>query len=167
MIEGKGESKFEGFGAEEAEVINLDNLKKFIGEARRGTYAGDANPVDNPRLNGSVQLEYQKADYFYQDIYFNGKTNFIGLEIIFQASRPVWIMHYIGNAIDKEASEFLKTALLERSDECRFGQVCGFSKREYKYEDKGQGSLEEFSGQEKISKKGEVVYTLNYRGSLL
>lgn len=147
--------------------VNLKELKKFITEARDNTYAGEGNPVDNPRLLGSTQLEYQKRDYFYRDIYFNGEKNFIGQEVIYQDNVPAWSMVYCGSNEPKEAFKFLKKALLNLSEECRFGGKCRFEDDEFLYEDNGEGILERFSGQEKILARGKEIYKLNYLGGLI
>ena len=164
IIESKEEYEFSGQGVK---IINLENLKKFISEARENTYAGDGVPADDPRLTGSFQFEFQKADYFYRDIYFAGENNFIGQEIIYQNNKPVWGMNYFGNNPDKEATIFLKQSLFEMSQECRFGQACEFEKSGLKYEDHGQGNMENFSGKEQIAKKEKIIYSLTYHGGLI
>jgi len=167
IIAEKGKFEFPEVGFREIRTINLAELKKFISEARRSTYAAEGVPVDNPRLRGSIQLEYQKGDYAYHDIYFDGEKNFIGQEVVYQDNNPIWSMAYFGTAISKEATNFLKEALLRLSEKCRFGQECDYEKREFKYEDQGQGALERFSGEEKIFLKGKEIYKLNYFGGMI
>lgn len=167
IITKKGKFEFPEAGFREIRTINLAELKKFISEARRNTYAGEGVPVDNPRLRGSIQLEYQKGDYAYHDIYFDGKKNFIGQEVVYQDSNPIWSMAYFSTAISKDATDFLKEVLLKLSEKCRLGQECDYGKREFKYEDRGQGILEHFSGEEKIFLKGKEIYKLNYFGGMI
>lgn len=162
-----GKFVFKGSGVQEKRELNLESLKEFIAEARRNTYASSSTGVDNPRLLGSTQLEFQKRDFFYRDIYFSGDKKFIGQEIVYQNSKPVWGMGYIGDAISKLEEKFLKEALLELSEKCRFGGSFEHIKREHKYQDKGQGSIEDFSGQEKIFVENKEIYKLSYHGGLL
>lgn len=159
--------EFPEVGLGEIRIINLEELKKFIIEARKNTYAGNGPPIDNPRLRGSTQLEHQKGDYFYQDIYFSGEKNFIGQEIVYRDNRPIWGTGYLGETPVKEIEDFLKESLLKLSDECRFGNECEFKKREFLYKDRGEGNLERFSGQEKIFIKDKEIYKLNYYGGLI
>ena len=154
-------------GAGKAQIINLEELKKFIAEARKNTYAGDGVPVDNPRLISSKQLEYQKSDYFYRDIYFTGGKNFIGQEMVYQNNLPIWGMVYLGLIEPKEASRFLKNSLLALSEECRFGGKCQFKDDEFRYEDKGTGETTKFEGEERIFMKEKEVYNLKYLGGLI
>jgi len=163
----KGKFVFKNKGGEEKRELNLENLKEFIAEARRNTYASSSTGVDNPRLLESVQMEFQKRDFFYRDIYFLGDKKFIGQEIVYQNSKPVWGMGYIGDVISKLEEKFLKEALLELSSKCRFGGTFEHIKREYKYQDKGQGNIEDFSGEEKIFVENKQIYRLSYNGGLL
>ena len=92
---------------EEKSIISSDSLREFLSEARKNTYASDAGPVDNPRLLASKQLEFQKGDYSYRDIYFSGDKRFLGQEIIYLESKPVWGMNYIGSNIGKLETSFV------------------------------------------------------------
>lgn len=171
-IEKKTSINFKEINFEGTEKINLDNLKKFLCEARRNTYAANATSLDNPRLVASTQLEFQKGDYFYRDIYFLGVEKFIGQEIVYHnqqtgTPKPIWGMNYIGDTIGKVETIFLKESLFKLSEKCRFGQVCEYKKREFKYQDRGQGSLEEFSGKEEIFLDGKNIYKLDYQGGLI
>ncbi len=159
--------EFSEIGPQEIRIINLKELKKFIVEARRNTYAGEGKRVDNPRLVGSIQMEYQKRDYLYRDIYFSGEKNFIGQEVIYQNNNPVWSMVYFGSTEPKEVSDFLKKSLSFLAEECRFGEKCEFEKTPFRYEDKGEGALKRFNGEEKIFIKGKNVYELSYQGGLI
>ena len=162
-----GKFDFEERDLEGKNTINLESLKDFLCEARKNTYAASAGVVDNPRLLASKQLEFQRGDYFYRDIYFSGDRKFIGQEIVYQDSKPIWGMNYIGNAIGRIETDFLKESLFKLFEKSRLGQNCEYEKREYKYQDHGQGNLEDFSGKEAIFLQGKSVYKLNYQGGLI
>lgn len=147
--------------------VKLDELKKFIVEARENTFAGVGIFIDNPRLKGSKELGYQKGNFIYQDIYFDGEKNFIGQEIVYYNNKPVWGMGYLGDQTPDEITEFLKKALSGLSEKCRFGENCGIERKELHYKDNGIGGITKFSGQETISFKEKNIYKLNYQGGLL
>jgi len=151
----------------EQKIVNLESLKDFLVEARANTFASGNSPDDSPRLLGSVQMEFQKAEFFYRDIYFSGSKTFMGQEIVYLSSAPVWGMNYIGSRLGKLEESFLRDALLRLSDKCRLSQVCEYERREYKYEDRGQGDISDFSGQEKISVSKNEIYKLDYKGGLI
>lgn len=167
IIENKGKLNFTKNNFLEDKEVNLDKLEKFITEARRNTYAVGSKSIENPRLSGSTQLEYQKADYFYQDIYFTGSKRFIGQEIVYYNNKPVWAMNYFGSIVEKEILDFLKKSLSKLSQECRLGKKCQFEKRELRYQDEGQGSLGRFLGEEQIFQKNKNVYSLTYQGGII
>jgi len=147
--------------------INFEGLKKFVAEARRNTYAGEGKSVEDLNLTGSKQLEYRKGDYFYRDIYFAGKDNFVGQEVVYFKDSPIWSMVYCGSAEPQEVISFLKKSLLTLSERCRFGGVCEFEENDFRYEDKGEGTMRRFSGKERIFKKGDNIYELDYHGGLI
>jgi len=160
-----------GNPSENKKPVNLDGLKQFLCEARKNTYAVSAISADNPRLLESKQLDFQKSNYFYQDIYFLGNKKIIGQEIIYYEQKPIWGMSYMGKTIGISETNFLKESLLRLSNKCRLGQTCEYKKREFKYQDQGNGSLEDFSGEEQIFSEGPKdalsIYKLNYQGGLL
>ena len=86
---------------------------------------------------------------------------------MYQDSNPVWGMNYIGSAIGKLETAFLKESLFRLVGKCRLGGICEYEKREFKYQDRGQGGPEEFSGQEEIFVQGKSIYKLNYQGGLI
>ena len=168
----KGKLTFSAADFEEKEEVNAESLKSFLCEARRNTYAASVTPVDSPRLLGSVQMEFEKGIYFYRDIFFNGPKKFIGQEIVYQNSKPVWGMNYMGGAVQgatfgKMETNFLKEALFRLAEKCRMGGICEYEKREYKYQDRGQGDILDFLGEEKIFTGGKSIYKLNYQGGLI
>ncbi|MFA6190504.1 MAG: DUF5680 domain-containing protein [Candidatus Staskawiczbacteria bacterium] len=166
-LKDKKQAKFQAVDFDGKSLINLENLKEFLCNARQNTYAANSSGIDNPRLLESKQLEFQKGEYFYRDVYFTGKTKFIGQEIIYQDLKPIWGMNYIGKAIGKLETNFLKESLMELSDKCRLGQECEYNKREYKYKDKGVGDVSEFSGKEEILLNEKSIYKLDYQGGLI
>ena len=149
------------------ENINFEELKKFITEARRKTYAGEGGSVESPLLNGSHQLEYKKDKYFYRDIFFAGQKNFIGQEVVYLNNNPIWSMVYSGSAEPEGITPFLKKSLTVLSEKCRFGEKCELKENNLLYKDNGQGTLERFGGEEQISKQKKEVYKLNYHGGLI
>jgi len=154
-------------GFEDKKPINLEDLKEFIVEARKNTFAGGASSVSNLRLLASTQLEFQRGVYFYRDVFFSGEKRVVGQEIVYQDSKPVWGMSYIGSTIGKAEINFLKESLLELADKCRFGAPSEYVKRELKYQDRGQGNLDSFSGTEEIFLEGKNIYQLSYNGGII
>jgi len=166
-LEKGGKFNFKEIDFGEENKINIESLKEFLFDARRNTYASNGTVSDSPRLLESKQLEFQKGDYFYRDIYFIGPKKVIGQEIVYLDSKPIWGMNYMGDTIGKLETNFLKESLFKLAEKCRIGGVCENEKREFKYQDQGEGIFEEFFGKETIFLDGKKVYNLNYQGGLL
>lgn len=156
-----------GTGREIMENVDFGELKKFIAESRRNTYAGEGKRVETPLLSDSRQLEYKNGKYFYRDIYFDGEDNFAGQEVIYIGDRPVWAMVYCGSAEPDEMTGFLKKSLTQLSEKCRFGGVAEFQEGKFRYKDNGNGSMQRFDGQEMMFIKEKDVYKLIYSGGLI
>ncbi len=145
-----------------------EDLKKTIIDGRKHGFAGSGAPVDNPRLRGSTEYEYQKGDWAYQDIYFSGKDNFIGQEVVYYNLKPIWSMVYMGdNIFDEEETDFLKYALMYLSEKVRFGGQGEVNRKGLAYKDSGEGSFEKFFGQEVVTKRNGKICKINYRGGLI
>jgi hypothetical protein len=166
-FENNGKIDFKETIFQEKEEINKNRLIEFIAEARRNTFAADATATSNPRLFGSTQLDFQKGDYSYRDIYFNGNKRFVGMEMVYQSSKPVWSMSYTGSQIGKLETNFLREALYRSAEDCRFGKICDYEKREFRYQDNGEGNQDNFFGEEQMFSQGKSIYKLNYRGGLI
>lgn len=145
-------------------MINFEELRNFIAEARKNTYASEGKPVENPLVAGSYQLEYEKRDFLYRDIYFTGKENFIGQEVISLKDDLIWSMVYCGSAEPPEVTDFFKKSLSILAEKCRFNEECEFEEDRFKYKNEGEGTLERFHGKETISINGEKIYKLKYQG---
>ena len=152
---------------EEKRPVNAENLRDFLCEARKNTYAANAVQIDNPKFSGSVQLEFRRGDYFYIDVYFSGEKKIIGQEIIYQELKPVWAMNYTGSQIGVLETNFLKESLLKLSEKCRLWESCEYKKRDLKYSNIGEGSIEEFFGEEKILSGEKNIYKLSYQGGII
>ena len=145
-------------------------LAGFLVKARTKMYAGDGGKV-TPLLFGSVQLEYQENTVLYRDIYYVGNGRFTGLETIYSETKPVWTMSYFGNfsaLSEKEIDAVLRKALTA-NPQTRMWKTVKWKSGEFEYicAADADGSMEELSGSETITKNGTRVYYFYYAGGLL
>lgn len=151
------------------------NLQEFLVKAKKSTYAnGKAARVESSRPC-SKDYHYQETDgkdtFVYHDTYFGG-FNFIGGEVVYKNDKPIWGMNYYGISLDdNEYNDAIKNAL--RPALCLVGEDCKvlplrgpkkFINNEYKYTFTCKGTLQNFSGEEKIYKKGKLIYKLLCNG---
>jgi hypothetical protein len=157
--------------------IERDELVAFLIEAKRCTYAAGGSgseAVVTPVLPGSHQLEYQEGPWLYRDIYFGG-AYFVGQEIVYAGSAPVWAMGYAGGFTaavgdqteSGEIGAFLQAALRQVPPEQPYRGPALFRHGIYTYVNETEGDVDRFSGVETISRGEEMVYQLRYSGGLL
>lgn len=146
-------------------------LNKFIVRAKAVTYIGNGEQTKSSRPE-SRDLAYQEGPFTYLDSYF-GTVDFIGEEVVYFESQPVWAMNYYGRVIQPEkitgaeVGKILKTSLSEMYKEGRFLGSFEYTVDDCTYWDTNRGDLGSFSGREWITRDEEVVYELLYHGGMI
>ncbi len=149
----------------------MKQLKEFLIEAKKQTYAnGNAKKVKSSRLN-SFDYEYTDGIMIYHDTYFGG-IDFIGEEVVYDENQiPIWSMNYYGITFDKNLTEevvdnVLRPALMKvgEDDVLPLRGPKEFINGEYKYTFEVTGDLDNFEGEESITKGEEKVYFLKCHG---
>ena len=149
-------------------------LVQFLLEAKLQTYANAEREPVAPLIPGAKQLEYQRGDWAYRDIYF-GNGFFAGQEMVLKGGKPVWSMVYSGGmthprALPERVEEtyaFLIKALGQANEDTIFRGPEFLREGELVYLNEWFGELESFSGMENIQKDGETIYGLHYSGGCI
>lgn len=146
-----------------------NELANFLNVANKATYANKEAPKSSSLRPSSEDYHFEQGDIVYHDTYF-GARDFIGEEIVYKVAKPVWGMNYYGYILNpdiptKDVYSVLRSALMQKYDDVL--PVRG--PREYmegtdRYENRVEGTLDRFSGEETISMGGELVYRCNYHG---
>lgn len=146
------------------------NLKEFLIEAKKQTYAnGNAKKMPSTRIE-SFDYEYSNGEMIYHDTYFGG-LYFMGEEVVYLNNTPIWGMNYRGETLDQELSEDAMDKAL-RPASMMVGSdntipVRGpkkFVNGEFEYSFNVTGDLDSFIGEETITKNGNKVYSLKCHG---
>lgn len=152
----------------------MDNIKEFLIEAKKQTYANEkVKKVSSSRYE-SKDYEYKKDNMIYHDTYFGG-TNFIGEEVVYLDNKIYWAMNYYGVTLDETLGEeamdsALRPALMLVGEDKHVIPVRGpkeFVNGEYKYIFEVDGDLDYFSGIEIIYKNDRKIYELKCNGGLI
>lgn len=152
----------------------MDNVKQFLIEAKKQTYANEnVEKVSSSRYE-SKDYEYRKDNMIYHDTYFGG-TNFIGEEVVYLNHKIYWAMNYYGVTLDETLGEeamdsALRPALILVGEDKNVIPVRGpkeFVNGEYKYIFEVEGDLDYFSGIEIIYKNDKKIYELRCNGGLI
>lgn len=152
-------------------MIDLDSLHDFILDAKAATYVGDGQPVLSCREK-SHDLGFSCGAYQYLDSYFGGE-DFLGQEVVYHQSQPVWGMNYYGAILKPdlitgaEAGAMIKASLSKMYTEGRFLGGWEHTQHNLVYQDTSQGDMTHFTGYEWIDQDGVKVYELFYHGGLI
>ena len=142
-----------------------EKILSFLIEARKNTYASGKKP--KKIANGNV-YSIKRGNLEYRDTFFDQERFFQGQEIIFKNSRPIWSTSYRGAAVEgneaKEVFGYLQKILREHSDKVRLLGKKEYSDGNWRYQDKCDGNLDEFFGEEKIYFKEKIAHWMKYFG---
>ncbi len=153
----------------------LGELNAFLGEASSKTYASGAKPTTNPD-SGFKEFTYERGIWRYRDSWAGSKRS-AGTEVIWRLGKPLWYQHYGGGMEDRfsgnvnfvdDTFAFLKRALLEGEKMLQFqprGPI-SFSEGDWRYQSRLSEDISRFSGSEKITFLGGIVFTHKFFGEL-
>ena len=153
----------------------IDNLYKFLIEAKKQTYANANVKKANSSRKGSRDYHYENDNMIYHDTYFGG-TKFMGEEVVYCGEdTPIWGMNYYGITIDETLSEeamdkALRPALMmvgEDNDTIPVRGPKNYQNGDYEYNFSVNGDLECFEGIETIYKGKTKVYELKCHGGII
>ena len=151
--------------------FSVEQLNKFIVQAKAATYVGDGVKI-TPCRPGSHDLKFAEGDFAYLDSYFGG-ADFLGQEVVYYRGEPVWAMNYYGRILEPEriradeAGQIIKESLSAMYQEGRF--LGGFEHAigDDAFFDTSEGDAACFSGKEWITRGRTRVYELAYHGGLI
>ncbi|QQR82778.1 hypothetical protein IPJ70_01565 [Candidatus Campbellbacteria bacterium] len=151
-------------------TINTSDLKKFILEASRATYASGDESLKQKQPDGSTTIRYTNGIYTYHDNYFGGEP-YGGREVVFLNEKPIWMMTYYGfvhtGVENKGVYDFLIQSLSHSTIEMPYRGPVSYEQKGWRYENDFIGEAQNFSGAEKIFKDGICVYEAKYIGGLI
>jgi hypothetical protein len=155
-------------------AFSREALTDFLLRAKRHTYAAQGDDATvTPLLPGTKQLEYREGPFSYRDVYV-GMAYFAGQEIVSYQDQPVWSMSYAGgvaaDVTDRGAIgaiyAFLRQALKQGTVVQPYRGPELLRQGFYLYTNQSAGTMETFSGQERITDAGRLVYELRYGGGV-
>lgn len=150
--------------------IDTEKLKNFIFDASRATYASGDESMKEKQEDGSTTIKYENGEYRFHDNYFGGEP-YGGREVVFLNDKAIWMMVYYGlvheGVAAKEIYTFLMKSLSNAPSEMPYRGPELFEDGDFKYENVLSGTIENFSGTEKIFKNDACVYEASYIGGVV
>jgi len=148
----------------------MDELKQFIHNASKNTYASGNENIKKKEKDNSTTIVYEKGDYKYHDNYFGGEP-YGGREVVFYKGKPFWMMVYYGWVVEgvdgNEVYGILTKALSNSTLDMPYRGPKEFIDCDLKYVNDFNGDVENFNGEEKIFKGDTLLYCARYIGGLV
>lgn len=156
----------------------MKEILEFLIKAKKNTYANGKVLKVNPSRLGSKDYHFEEKindkKFSYHDTYFGGEK-FIGEEVVYIDDKPIWAMNYNGYSIVSNLNEeamdnALRPALMKVGNDDSVLPLRGpskFSNGEYTYTFEQTGTIENFTGLEKIYKNNVLIYTLHCSGGII
>lgn len=147
--------------------MDKKTLINFLIKAKRDGYAsGETTTQKEDDESNSTRCEI--GDLKFHDNWFGGEP-FGGREVVFYKDKPYWMMVYFGEEFtnDEKAIPTLRKALSQMPDEMPARGPRNLEDGEYSYKNNWEGDIEKFSGEESISKNGQIAFKTKYTGGLV
>ncbi len=146
-------------------------LHSFAIAAKKATYVGSGAPATPSRV-GSHDLTFEQGPWVYRDSYFGG-TDFLGQEVIWHETEPVWAMNYHGYILradlitPTQAGTILKAALAQPQSQGRLLDTLDCPAELGHYRIASTGTISCFGGRETIHVGDVLAYALDYQGGVV
>jgi hypothetical protein len=153
------------------QIMNKKHLREFLTDANKAGFAsGELSKIIEEK-DGSKTICYESGDWKFHDNYFGGEP-YGGREVIFFKNKPVWMMVYYGwvnkGVRDLDAVyAFLQNVLKQMPREHPYRGPKKYLEGTFRYENKLEGDLVRFRGEEIIFRKGKEIYQARYMGGLV
>jgi hypothetical protein len=147
----------------------LENeLRDFLIEAKKNTYASGEGSKVTPSRVGAKDLPYRRGNYSYLDSYF-GEINFAGQEVVWLENSAIWGMNYFGVTLNPVEGfpTFLFDSLKRVTRDAPYRGPEQYTFKEFEYNCSWSGNLLLFFGEEKIIYKKEEIYRLTFHGGTI
>ena len=146
-------------------------LEQFLVKAKVSAYASGGEGGEGILTDGCKELAFQEGKFKYRDRYF-GWNPFIGEEVVWEGDQVTWAMNYYGAVFNEvvpagQVYAFLQRAMNQVKEDRPFRGPPSLKEDDYEYLDESQGTVERFTGVEKIFYRGHEIYRLNYHGGMV
>jgi hypothetical protein len=122
---------------------------QFLIEAKKHGYAAGGEDIVTREADGSKSTRYEEGDFSFHDNYFGGEP-FGGREVVWFKRKPYWMMVYYGSN-DHDPKTLIPVLVKALSNPPQEMPVRGPQELidgEFKYINKWEGIMEQFSGEE-------------------
>lgn len=151
-------------------MFNKGSLGRFLIDSNRAGYAGGKEKKWIKESDGSTTIPFEKGPWRSHDNFFGGEP-YGGRTIVFYQRKPCWIMVYYGwveRGVETDpVYAVLRNALMRMPKEAPYRGPKEYKEGTYVYTNTWKGEIGRFSGEEKITQDGKLIYKANYMGGLV
>ncbi|MFZ2188062.1 MAG: DUF5680 domain-containing protein [Candidatus Moraniibacteriota bacterium] len=153
-------------------MIDINDLCKFLVEAKKSTYAAGNTAKKIIEADKSTTLTFEEGDWKYHDNYFGGEP-YGGREVVFFRNSPVYMMVYYGWVVEgvtdvQAVYKTLQGALSLIPEDKPFRGPKKYHQDGAEYINIFEGEIDNFFGEEIIkSENGNEIYKAKYIGGLI
>lgn len=146
-------------------------LRLFLLEANKHGYANENPPALVSEPDGSKTILFENDDWKYHDNYFGGEP-YGGRLLVSNQNKPYWMMVYYGfvHPIIKDPGGVygvLRKALSQMPADKPYRGPDELVEGDFRYVNKVEGDIENYSGEEIIYQNNKEVYRAKYIGGLV
>lgn len=151
--------------------MKINQLCQFIFESSKSGYGAGEEIIETKETDGSRTIRYENKPFRMHDNYFGGEP-YGGRTVVFYKEKPCWMMVFYGR-VDRSVADienvyrFLRKALLKMPENHPFRGPELLKEGPFRYQNKWQGDIEDFAGEEEILKNGKKIYFAKYIGGLV
>lgn len=150
--------------------MDKDSLRQFLIDSNNAGYAGGKSKEWIKESDGSTTIAFEQGAWKSHDNFFGGEP-YGGRIIVFYEKKPVWVMVYYGwveKGVEADPIyEILRNALKQMPEEYPFRGPKEYKEGDFTYANLWNGDVENFSGEEKVTQDGKLLYKANYMGGLV
>lgn len=151
--------------------VDTGALAGFLVKAKNEGYASGDQSRIRKLGDGGLEVAFAEGQFSYRDRWY-GETAFSGEEVVHCQGRAVWSMNFYG-VVSKDAqvpaefAKFHKSALRRVTAASPFRGPLFHQEGELVYINDVTGSIQEFSGVERVLFRSREIFRLVYHGGLL
>jgi hypothetical protein len=149
----------------------LEALARYLVKAKLQGYAsGDERRIQH-LADGGQEVRSEEDGFVYQDRWYGG-DRFSGEELVWHQGRPLWSMNFYGATLPGRPvpggfPAFHKAALRRATVDAPLRGPAFYREGDFVYVNTWTGSLEEFSGVERVFFGDTEIFRLSYHGGTL
>jgi hypothetical protein len=147
--------------------MDIDSLKQFLIASNKAGYAGGNEKKWLKEPDGSTTIPFTKGQWTSHDNFFGGEP-YGGRIVVSYAGKAVWMMVYYGwvkVGINPDlVYGILREALMSMPEDHPYRGPSRFEKDTLVYKNTWTGEPDRYSGEEKITQNGKLIYKATYFG---